>query len=66
MTKLLLTGWTATIFLNRMLLHGIAISFVVLYPMPIPEAARSKAWVYGRSIAGIASSNRVGGMDMCL
>jgi hypothetical protein len=29
-------------------------------------AARSKAWVCGRSLAGIAGSNRAGGMDVCL
>ena len=28
--------------------------------------ARSKAWVYGRSFAGIAGSNPAGGMDVCL
>jgi len=30
-----------------------------------PVAARSKAWVYGRSLAGIAVSNPAGGMDVC-
>ena len=29
-------------------------------------AARSKAWVCGRSLAGIAGSNPVGGMDVSL
>ena len=29
-------------------------------------AARSKAWVCGRSLAGIAGSNPAGGMDMSL
>ena len=29
-------------------------------------AARSKAWVCGRSLAEIADSNPVGGMDMSL
>ena len=29
-------------------------------------AARSKAWVCGRSLAGIAGSNPAGGMDACL
>jgi hypothetical protein len=33
---------------------------------PIPVAARSKAWVCGRSIAGIAGSNYTEGMDICL
>jgi hypothetical protein len=34
--------------------------------MPIPVAARSKAWVYGRSLTGIVDSNPTGGMDVCL
>jgi hypothetical protein len=29
-------------------------------------AARSKAWVGGRSLAGIVVSNPAGGMDVCL
>jgi len=29
-------------------------------------AARSKAWVGGRSLAGIVGSNLVGVMDVCL
>jgi hypothetical protein len=33
---------------------------------PIPVAARSKAWVYGQSLAGVASSNSAGGMDVYL
>ena len=33
---------------------------------PIPVAARSKAWVYGRSPAAIVGSNPTGGMDVCL
>ena len=33
---------------------------------PIPVAARSKAWVYGRSLAGVVGSNPAGGMDVCL
>ena len=28
-------------------------------------AARSKAWVYGRSLAGIAGSNPAGDTDVC-
>jgi hypothetical protein len=28
-------------------------------------AARSKAWVFGRSLTGIAGSNPTGGMDVC-
>jgi hypothetical protein len=34
--------------------------------MSIPVATRSKAWVYGRSFAGIADSNSAGVMDVCL
>jgi hypothetical protein len=33
---------------------------------PIPAAARSKAWVCGRSLAEIASSNPARGIDVCL
>jgi len=32
----------------------------------IPVAARSKAWVCGRSLAGTADSNPVGGTGVCL
>ena len=31
----------------------------------IPEAARYKVWVCGRSLVGIAGSNLAGGMDAC-
>jgi hypothetical protein len=34
--------------------------------MPVPVAARSKAWVCGRSLAAIVGSNPTGGMDVCL
>jgi len=40
-------------------------SFRVLF-RPIPVAARSEAWVCGRSHAGIAGSNPTGGMNICL
>jgi hypothetical protein len=33
--------------------------------MPVPVAARSKAWVCGRSPAEIVCSNPTGGMDVC-
>jgi hypothetical protein len=33
--------------------------------LPVPVAARSKAWVCGRLLAGIQSSNAAGGMDGC-
>ena len=34
--------------------------------MLVPEAARSKAWVCGRSLAGIVGSNPAGDKDVCL
>ena len=34
--------------------------------LPIPVAARSKAWVCGSSPAGIVGSNTAGGMDVSL
>ena len=34
--------------------------------LPIPVAARSEAWVCGRSLAGIVGSNPAGGMDVCV
>jgi hypothetical protein len=33
--------------------------------MPVPVAARSKAYVYGRSLAEIVGSNPTGGIDIC-
>jgi hypothetical protein len=34
--------------------------------LSIPAAARSKALIYGRSLAGITGSNTAGGLDVCL
>jgi len=33
---------------------------------PVPVAAQSKTYVYGRSSAEIVGSNPTGGMDVCL
>jgi hypothetical protein len=43
------------------------IHFIIGYSLlkPIPVAARSKAWVCGRSLAGIAGSNPAGDMTVC-
>ena len=39
----------------------------ILYKMlPVPVAARSKAWACGRSAAEMVGSNPTGGMDVCL
>jgi len=43
---------------------GRTLSYYV-YKAPTPEAARSKACVCGRSLAGIKGSNPVGGMNVC-
>jgi hypothetical protein len=32
----------------------------------MPETVRSKAWVCGRSMAGVVGSNRAGAMNVCL
>jgi hypothetical protein len=38
----------------------------IFAPQSNIRTARSKAWVCGRSLAGIAGSNPVGGMVVCL
>ena len=40
--------------------------FKRILPLNIPVAARSNAWVCGRSFAGIAGSNPAGGLDVCM
>jgi len=49
-------------------LHSTYRLIAVLYGTgrPIPVAARSKAWVCDRSLAGIAGSNATGGMNVCV
>jgi hypothetical protein len=48
------------------MLHVPLLDFIILimFGMPISVAARCKAWVYGRSLAGIVDSNPTGGMDV--
>ena len=41
-------------------------AWLVQLIMPVPVAARSKAWVCSRSPAEIVGSNPTGGMDVCL
>ena len=41
------------------------LSVMCMIPL-IPVAARSKAWVCGRSLDGTAGSNLAGDMDVCL
>jgi len=40
--------------------------YLLDYTKPIPIAARSKAWVCGRSLAEIVVSNTTGRMDVCM
>ena len=40
--------------------------FKYYHIMPVPVAERSKARVYGRSLAGIAGSNPAEGIAVCL
>jgi hypothetical protein len=44
-------------------MHALKLSFLK-YGESIPVTARSKAWVYGRSLAGIVGSNPAGGMSI--
>jgi hypothetical protein len=55
-------------YLNRTILLCIPVLKLtkLTNSMPIPVAARSKAWVCGRSLAGIVGSNSTSGMDVCL
>jgi hypothetical protein len=53
-TVLLCTSHRITLLLSETILHM------------IPVVMRSKAWVYGRSLAGIVGSNSAGGIDVRL
>ena len=50
---------------NLLSTENLILSFNMSYS-PVPVAARSKAWVCGRSPAEIVGSNPTGGMDVCL
>jgi len=45
-------------------MKALRIPSTIIHVLPIPMFARSKAWVCGRSLAGIAGSNSAGGMDV--
>jgi hypothetical protein len=49
-----------------MMIMMIIIIIIPIIATPILVAAQSKAWVSGRSLGGIAGSNPIGGMDVCL
>ena len=50
----------------RWLVAGLSLLRPGFDPLPIPVAARSKAWVCGRSLTGIVGSNPAGDMDVCV
>jgi hypothetical protein len=51
---------------NTRIHYGNHLVYSNSYVRPIPVAARSKAWVCGRSLAGITGSSLTGSMDVCL
>ena len=61
----LLSAKTETCFPDRVLLQPCNVKFIflsvaisgVVYILPIPVAAQSKAWVSGRSLSGTDGSN---------
>jgi len=57
-------------YTSKVLLKMLDTDFAVLqhnvFFWPVPVAARSKAWVCGRSPAEILGSNPTGGIDVCL
>jgi hypothetical protein len=67
---LLLLGYVIiynrVIYFKESVTYAYQVDFVCqIYQPPIPVVAHSKAWVCGRSLAGIALSNIAGGMDVC-
>jgi hypothetical protein len=64
-----LVGWLVGCFVGWLV--GWLVSWLVSYEgtnitLPMPAAARFKAWVCCHSLAGIAGSNPAKGMDVCL
>jgi hypothetical protein len=59
------------IFVTNMCSYDILLQYFLIifssnmFLMPISVAARSKAWICGRSLAGIVGSNPPRGMDVC-
>ena len=52
---------------EKLILAGVVTKYPALDRiLPVPVAGRSKAWVCGRSLAGIVGSNPDGGVDVCL
>lgn len=54
------------IFLTCLVTDNVKVLFLYRLHSPIPVAAGSKAWVCGRSLAGIVASNPVDGMEVSL
>jgi hypothetical protein len=58
-----------TLYVCLLMLFAYLLTYVVYllaHLTPIPVAPRSKAWVCGHSLAGIAGLNSTVGMDVCL
>jgi len=55
-----------TFSLFRKLVRSVEEKTLGITYRPVLVAARSKAWVYGRSLAGVVGSSPAGGMDVCL
>ena len=47
------------------LIDAFRVTFVYILHVLLTVAARSKAWICGRSLAGIVGSNPAVGMDVC-
>ena len=61
------TSTCPSIFVAWLNVGKILLSFTLVnFLLPAPVAARSKAWVCGRSPAEIAGSNPASVMDVCL
>ena len=60
-THYLISSWNAKKYNNLL-----SVTIDHFRSLPVPEAARSKAYVYGRSPAGVLGSNPTGDMDACL
>jgi hypothetical protein len=60
--------FASTNFKQQRNLNSQNTNFYILHykEQPIPSAARSEVWVWGRSLLGITGSNPDGGRDVCL
>jgi hypothetical protein len=66
--KMLSGGMVSAQQIDKVRKKVVVVQFEVLYRQLASPSVRAvlKAWVCGRSLAGIADSNPAGGMDVCL